>query len=492
MKFIVSALLVALLALCVVGVHVGIAARDNRKSDKFKFRQGSEIGNGERDEKMQHRLNGAPCSRAFVSCKDLGGYALAKTSTTTSEVRVLTERYESNLREIMSWLPERWDLVAVLKWSAYGNDINILGPIAARVAPALGVLSNDDASALSQFDPKVILRIGPTNYQLATDAVVKALHIQEFIGSRAELEAVTRVAKEHETIIVVSIYLFDHYGDPWGFEFDTPEELQHLVDSIDPRYVKVRGIFTHLGYLSDGPAAPITERVQRFLRVACPVAVNIAASLAPTDAPIMVHWGASSELSRFWNPKSGRLTLAPDLLDLADACISNPKVKFGIRIGSATYGSADNLPNLQPVLNWTSRISRLRRTASTTVAVVNVGTDNGYPRFFRESGKWGKVSIGGKFYPIAAAPQRHKLEVDIGRVYDAATVFVGAEVCLFCDNLTIDDLSRQWVAIDPYNIAMCATGAGAHFAEATSFSYKEKFPACAGPVVIVPDEVKEE
>ena len=471
-------LLVTVLTLCFLGSRAALSGPAGANGEG---RQPSPPLGAEKAEETPRLMNKIDCAPPNVPCKDPGESVLARTSTPTSRVRVLTARYADNLHRIMDWLPERWDLVAVLKWSAYGNDIHILGPIAARMAPALAVLTNEDAAALAPYKPKAILRIGPATYKIASEAVAQNLQVQEFIGTRQDLEMVTRVAREHNTTIDVSLFLFDHYGDPWGFEVDAPEELQRIVDSIDPRYVRVRGIFSHLGYLPKGPVAKVTERVQRFLRVACPVAVKIASSLNPNDPPILVHWGATSELGRLWDERSEKLQLPPDLVDLARVCMSQAKVRFGIRVGSATYGTDTHLPHLQPVLWWTAPIAKLQRLASTNVAVVKIGIEDGYPRVFKQQGKWGEVSIGGKRYPLAAAPRRHMILVDVGQSYDAKSIFVGAEVCLLCDDPTSDDLYANWVAAETHNIAICATGVGAHFADDPSIP-------CKGPIVIDPDE----
>jgi alanine racemase len=473
MRHIPQAILVALLAVYIASAFAARAASDTR-SGKASLQNVSEDAARE----TGRRANVTPCAQPVDSCSELGDFVLAKTSTFTSKVRVLTGRYESNLRKIMDSLPDRWDLVAVLKWSAYGNDIAILGPIAARIAPALAVLSNEEAATLAPFKPKSILRIGPASYQSVKESVIKGFRVQEFIGTLADLETVTRVAKEHDTVIDASIFLFDHYGNPLGFDFKTPEDFQHLIDSIDRRFVRVRGIFSHLGEL---PPARIPRRVQRFLRIACPVATKVAATLAPDDPPIMVHWGATDELGRLRNPKSGKLEIPPDLVDLANVCLSEPKVKFGIRVGAATFGIDTDIPNLQPVLWWTAPVDRLRRSASTTLAVVRIGTENGYPRFFKQKGKWGEVSIGGRRYPLAAAPGRDTILVKVGLNYDNKTIFVGVDVCLLCDELSVDDLYENWVAAEQHDIAICATGAGIHFAD-------DPLLTCKGPVVIAPDK----
>jgi len=419
-------------------------------------------------------------AQTTVSCSENPGkFVLAKNSTPDSSVMVLTERYENNLYQLTEWLPARWDLIAVLKWSAYGNDIHILGPVAAGIVPAIGIRSNEGAKALLPYHPKSIIRIAPTNYKMAKEAVVNKLNVTEFIGTLSSLKAVQQVAKEEKMAINASIFLFDHYGDPWGFEFNTPEELQKLVDSIDPSQIKIRGIFMHLGYLEDAPSTLINEKIIKFLQVSCPVAVKIANSLGE-DESILVHWGASSEMSRLWDSDLGVVKLPSTVQPFADACLKHPKVRFALRLGSITLGSAEyDFPELRPVLWWKSTIASLFPTNNTNIAVVNVGIDNGYPRIFRPHGKWGAVDIAGKRYPLAEPPHKDKILIDVGPEPENS-VYPGAEVCLLCDRFTLDDLFKL-VAEDTYNIAMCATGADTKFAEESRFVYDDA-PTCKGPV----------
>ena len=429
-------------------------------------------------------LQGAVASILSGCSKDGSGKSvLAKNSNANSKVQILTERYENNLRILTNYLPKRCDLITVLKWFAYGNDMHLVGPVAAKVTSGVAIRTNEDAKVVSQFHPKSIIRISPSTYDLAKEAVVKKLNVTEFIGTLADLAAVTRVAREEKTPVNASIYLFDHYGDPWGFEFNSPGELQKLVDLMDPQLVKVQGIFTHLGYLQSAPNVQINQRIKRFLRVAGPVAVKLAAKRGPNDPPVSVHWGASSEVSRLWNSGLGRILLPadPELRSLADVCLSNPNVRFALRLGAITFGSAEfGFPELKPIIWWTAKIAALHSSGNTNVAVINVGINEGYPRLFRPQGKWGEVSIGGTRYPLAAPPQAHKIEVDVGLSPDQKKVFPGAEVCLLCDSLTLDDVFNQ-VAVDTYNIAMCATGASRQFEEELMFIYDDT-PYCVGPV----------
>ena len=71
--------------------------------------------------------------------------------------------------------------------------------------------------------------------------------------------------------------------------------------------------------------------------------------------------------------------------------------------------------------------------------------------------------------------------MNVGKNYDEKTIFVGAEVCLLCDDPSSDDLYNKWVAAETHNIAICATGVGEHFADDPSIP-------CKGPIVIDPDD----
>lgn len=42
-------------------------------------------------------------------------------------------------------------------------------------------------------------------------------------------------------VIPVQIYLYSHYENPYGYFFNTTQQLKDLVDSLDPQLVKVVG-----------------------------------------------------------------------------------------------------------------------------------------------------------------------------------------------------------------------------------------------------------
>lgn len=48
-------------------------------------------------------------------------------------------------------------------------------------------------------------------------------------------------AKAAGVVIPVHIYLYDHYGTPHGFNLNLTSEARQLVNSLDPKLVKVVG-----------------------------------------------------------------------------------------------------------------------------------------------------------------------------------------------------------------------------------------------------------
>jgi hypothetical protein len=51
-------------------------------------------------------------------------------------------------------------------------------------------------------------------------------------------------AKATGTVIPVHIYLYNHYDNPFGYNFNTTQQLQALVRSLDPRLVRIAAAIT--------------------------------------------------------------------------------------------------------------------------------------------------------------------------------------------------------------------------------------------------------
>jgi hypothetical protein len=62
-------------------------------------------------------------------------------------------------------------------------------------------------------------------------------------GNQKDILAAAKVAG---TVIPVHVYLYSHYENAYGYNFTTPQQLQALVDSLDPRYIKVVGANGHV------------------------------------------------------------------------------------------------------------------------------------------------------------------------------------------------------------------------------------------------------
>lgn len=61
--------------------------------------------------------------------------------------------------------------------------------------------------------------------------------------------------------------------------------------------------------------------------------------------------GASSEMSRLWDSNLGVVKMPSTVQPFADACLAHPKVRFALRPGSITFGSAEyDFPGLRPIL----------------------------------------------------------------------------------------------------------------------------------------------
>jgi hypothetical protein len=54
-------------------------------------------------------------------------------------------------------------------------------------------------------------------------------------------ENLTMAAEESGKTVPVHIYLYNHYSDPWGYNFTTSAELQELIDSL-PANIDVKGV----------------------------------------------------------------------------------------------------------------------------------------------------------------------------------------------------------------------------------------------------------
>lgn len=368
-------------------------------------------------------------------------------SSPTNNILIKTGMFAENIKKVVKAMPERWHVMAVVKMHAYGHDVNILGPVAAKLAPFVGILYNDHAKVFAG-ENTTIMRIGRTNYDRAKEAVIKKLNIVEFLGRQVEVDAVSKVSEETGKQVPAQLYLFDHYGDPWGWNVNTSEQLQKVVDKIDPKKIRITGLMAHLGFRDHNfgsPVPPITKFVNKFLRVACPVAVKLADKLEQHDAPILVSWASSRETMRML--KNGKLEIPEDVKEAYSVCFAHPKISFMIRPGGSLYGWLP-MPGLwdeHSLISWHSKVSSIENGK----AHVPVGRGDNFPLWSRgvhpeggvnntqlvfdnetktTAGLWGSLLINKNLRNLTESPQVHSLTINADRDIKA-----GDDVCIICD-----------------------------------------------------------
>ncbi|KAL4443858.1 hypothetical protein ABPG75_011595 [Micractinium tetrahymenae] len=387
--------------------------------------------------------------------------------------------YERNLGFIQqNVLPPGWRLNAVQKWDAHGHGIREMAAAAAAAgAGSLSFLYNWEArAAAGAGGPQRLLRIKPADYAEAAEAARAGWGVEELVGP-GNLEEVAAAARDAGRPIGVHLYLFRHYGEPWGWDLESATQLQEgqrrpaaeapsaslarlvmccsaeLAESMDRQQLPIRGIMAHVtGYPEDEKDCLVC----RFLSVACPA----ARALAP--ARVAVHWADSTETLRTLRP-DGRMRVPPEaaagsaggsLLGAdwgsngSSGCGgsgSRPaggNVEFWARLGKLGFGAdpAINRERLHggvaPVMRWEATVASIgwedvvgqRRL----VATVDLSSTPGR-------------------YPAPSC----LLRVD---VTDAvAPVRPGDTVCLLGDERGLKDLADEMGA-DYYNVALCLRG----------------------------------
>ncbi|GAB4814612.1 hypothetical protein N2152v2_001658 [Parachlorella kessleri] len=355
----------------------------------------------------------------------------------------------------------------------------------------------------SSLAPQRLLRIKPATFLEAREAAKAGWGMEELVGP-GNIKEVQAAAEEAGTDIGVHLYLFQHYGDPWGWEPEDAEDLQGLVASLGP-HLQLRGLMTHLnGYQdSDKPAL-----IQRFLSLSCP----LAASLAPKGRRLALHFADSSEVLRLLG-RGGRMELpqglcGPDplaeshlglpesyglpssstvegklpLSRRGEGCRAPTNVEWWARVGRLCYGTdpAVNAGPLgggvKPVMRWSAAVSQLsweevvghRRL----IATVDLsGSTARYPA----PGWWAGadaytasslnglaqpeafVCIHGQQFRLAAVPrgEGRLLRVDVTGA--GREVRPGDTVWLLGEGRGLKSLGDEMGA-DEYNVALCLRG----------------------------------
>ncbi|MGH2375773.1 MAG: alanine racemase [bacterium] len=308
---------------------------------------------------------------------------------------------EGNLRAIRNIVRASAAIMAVVKADAYGHGaIEVARAALAAGATWLGVATADEAFELRDagIDGRILI-FGPVAPQW----------IERLAGAGCALTVTDRASAD--AVASARTQACVHIKVDTGMTRlgVAPDELNDLLDAIDPSHITVEGLYTHLACADEPDSAMTCTQLAAFARAA-----EIVRRRFPSA---MLHAAASA----------GALAFPEAALDM-------------VRIGIAMYGvpPAAHLthPALRPVLTLATRVIRTRRVPAgtpvsygasyrtrcdTTIATVPLGYGDGYPRALSGAGH---MMIGGRRVPVAGRVCMDFTMLDVGE----ATVHQGDEV----------------------------------------------------------------
>jgi len=324
--------------------------------------------------------------------------------------------YRRNLSEFRSLAGPATRLMAVVKANAYGHGMDLLAPIAARSADALGVNSLDEALKLLGAAPIHVL--GPLSGPELEEAATLPLDVT--LSTMEGIEALARGARRHGTRprCHVKVETGCHRQ---GFGL---EEMDGVAGAFaahpELRWV---GLATHFANIEDTTDHSYGRRQLR-------VFLEAAEALGRRGVAALLRHAACT---------AATIVMPETHLDM-------------VRIGIGSYGlwpSRETLvsaqrehgggPKLQAVLSWKTRIAQVkwvdaqayvgygctyRTTRRTRLAVLPVGYCDGYDRGLSNSGR---VLVRGRRAPVLGRVCMNMTMVDVTDIDGAGA---GDEVVL--------------------------------------------------------------
>ena len=336
-----------------------------------------------------------------------------------------------NVRAIRSVLPATTAFMAVVKADAYGHGAIPLADAAlAAGASWLGVATPDEALELRDAGLRgAMLILGPTPVESVPDVIAAGCALT--VSDAGAIGAIARAQSKVKPRIHIKV---DTGMTRLGI---APDDLQTLLESVDPARVEVEGAYTHLACADEPDPSMTREQLDAFSRTA---------RLVKARFPSAICHAADSAGALGW----------PDAaLDL-------------VRVGIAMYGVAPaphlaGVP-LRPVMTLSSRVVRARRVTAgtpvsygatyrargaTTIVTVPIGYGDGLPRAL---GNVGQMVVAGRRVPIAGRVCMDFTMLDVGE----ASVAEGDEVTVFGGALPATEVAAAAGTI-PYEL-FCRVG----------------------------------
>jgi alanine racemase len=328
-------------------------------------------------------------------------------------------------------------VMAVVKADAYGHGAAAVArAVEAGGAAALGTATVGEAVALREEGVRLpIVVLGPARGEeeaaLAAEVAVTVVDAEGFQAASAAARRRGATARVH---IKVDTGMTRLGADP--------ERLGDMLDRAPSGdHVRVEGVFTHLAAAEDDPEFT-REQVARFATAARTVRARFPAALrhVTATAGTLTAPGARFEMVRLGLGLYGLLP-APHLAAMVPEPL-RPAMSLWSRVVQVRSVPAG------------TRVSygRTYRTAGRTrVATVSVGYADGFPRLL---GNRGRMSIGGRFYPVAGHVTMDYTMLDLGP--DGPPVRVGEPVMVFGPGLPAEEVAAAASTVG-YEI-LCGVG----------------------------------
>jgi alanine racemase len=332
--------------------------------------------------------------------------------------------FDRNVESIRARLPNRAQLIAVLKANAYGHGAVELARRcdALRVAMIATSLLEESLELRRAGITRPLLVLGPVKETQIRDALAHDITLG--VPGPEELESLAKVAQERD--VRVHLKLDSGMGRMGVIESELPRVAEILRAA--PR-LRIEAIYTHLANAGDVDDPFTEQQIARFR--------TLLATLrdARIDAP--VHHVANSAATM-------RGLVAPG--------------EF-VRVGLALYGAAPldrDSARLAPLLRWRTEIARLKelppgyaigygttfhtRRAS-RIATLPVGYADGYNRLLSNRGE---VLVRGQRAPVVGRVSMDLVTIDVTDIHDAA---LGDEVVLLgpqgSDEIAVEELAAK-------------------------------------------------
>ena len=351
--------------------------------------------------------------------------------------------FADNLARIKKEMGPKVKVCAVMKSDAYGNGVELLMPQALKSKPDyIGLVGNKAIRIAVDCMGKTgikatIIRIAPATFFEAAEAVVKGWPVQEVIGSYAQAQMLSRIArwageKRGETIVIPVHINIDTGMGRMGFE-----RAEDIKKAMALPGIKVVGVMTHYANAYDLKKGEELTRLQLE---------KYDAMLAKLDLPgdVIMHTANSG------------------------AALSFPWTRRNmVRVGGALYG------DLPPEMNPNDIYPRVMRSFTTnvvwlmdkvppgtpvgydslyhtpkdresTLATIKIGYNNGYPLLAFEKGS--QVLIRGRRFPVVGKSSMNMVVVDVSGQDPKDKIRLGDQAVIFGtqgdDKLTFEDLEK--------------------------------------------------